>query len=51
MQQLTELLKQLQRDRFYGEVILQFKAGSIELVRKHQTLKIEGTTHNDYISK
>jgi hypothetical protein len=51
MTKLIELLKQLEAERFYGSICLEFKAGELFLVRKEQTLKLEereGTTRNGY---
>jgi hypothetical protein len=48
MNRLMELLKQLARERFYGGVQLDFKAGEIILVRKEQTLKLDnGRTYGN----
>jgi hypothetical protein len=50
MNRLFEMLKQLEVERFYGTVSLEFKAGELFLVRKEQTLKLkeEGNTRNGY---
>ena len=47
---ITELLNKLERERFYGSVTPQMRAGQIEMVRKEETIKIqtEGTTSNEY---
>jgi len=46
MNQLMELLKGLERERFYGTVQVEYKAGQVILVRKEQTIKLgdRGTT-------
>jgi len=51
--QIAELLDKLKRERFYGTVSLQLKAGHLELIRKEETIKPqnEGTTHHDYRSR
>lgn len=43
MTKRIEPLKSLQRERFYGNVRIEFQAGDIDLVRKQQTFKPEST--------
>jgi hypothetical protein len=47
-QQISELLDKLKRERFYGAVTLQMRAGQVEIIRKEETIKLkfEGTTSN-----
>jgi hypothetical protein len=42
MTKLFEFLKKLEAEGFYGSICLEFKAGELILVRKEQTLKLEG---------
>jgi hypothetical protein len=50
-QQISELLDKLKKDRVYGTVSLQLKAGHLELIRVETTIKPEGTTHGSHIQK
>ncbi len=50
-QQISELLDKLKKDRVYGTVSLQLKAGNLELIRVETTIKPEGTTHDYRIQK
>lgn len=44
---LTELLQKLERDRFYAECVIKYRAGRVELVRKEETIKLtQGDTHD-----
>jgi hypothetical protein len=51
MQKIIELLKQLQHDRFYGDLVVEFRDGNVVLVRKNQTLKLEGINPHDNRTK
>jgi hypothetical protein len=37
--ELTEILHELQRERFFGSLELRFESGRVVLVRKTETLK------------
>jgi hypothetical protein len=52
-QQISELLDKLKRERLYGTVSLQLKAGHLELIRKEETIKptTEGNQPNGNIQK
>jgi len=43
---LIELLRGLERDRFYGCVQIEFRAGDITIVRKEQTIKLDSMRKN-----
>jgi hypothetical protein len=47
--QIAELLEKLKKERVYGTVSLQLKAGHLDLIRVETTIKpqIEGTTQHD----
>jgi hypothetical protein len=45
--QIAELLDKLKRDRVYGTVSLQLKAGHLELIRVETTIKPEGNDPHD----
>ena len=44
---ITDLLQQLERERFYGTVSFQLKAGQVEIIRKEETIRpqYEGKTY------
>ena len=39
MNEAIELIRQLERERFYGALTLKFEAGRITVIKKEQTLK------------
>ena len=41
MTKLIELLRGLERDRFWGRIEIEFRAGDIQLVRKEQMIKLD----------
>jgi len=49
MNQVAEILKQVERERLYGKIILEFHDGRLFLIRKEQSIKpnqpTEGNTH------
>jgi hypothetical protein len=47
MKQVLAILERLEREQFFGRVELQFRAGKIELVRKEETIKLRGDTHDE----
>jgi hypothetical protein len=47
MKQALAILEKLEREQFFGRVEFQFRAGQIELVRKEETIKIKGNTHDE----
>ena len=47
MTKLIELLRNLERERFYGNIQIEFQAGDIALVRKTQTFKLDTTRPNN----
>jgi hypothetical protein len=51
MTKLIELLRNLERERFYGNVQIEFQAGDIALVRKTQTFKLDNTRPNNDITR
>ncbi len=48
-QQIAELLEKLKKDRVYGTVSLQLRAGHLEMIRVETSIKpqIEGNTQHD----
>ena len=44
---VNDLLKKLEAERFYGQLTIQYRAGAIEMLRKEQTIKMEGNNPND----
>jgi hypothetical protein len=48
MENLSALLKELERQQFYGSLEVKFEAGTVVLVRKTETIKptIEGYRDN-----
>jgi len=42
LEQLIDLIKTLISGRFYGSVLVKFEGGRITLVRKEETLKLDG---------
>ncbi len=46
MTKLIEFLRNLQNERFYGSVQIDFHAGDITIIRKEQTLKLENMRNN-----
>lgn len=46
MNKLIELLRSLERDRFYGCVQIEFRAGDITIVHKEQTIKLDSMRKN-----
>ena len=47
LEQVNSLLKKLEAERFYGQLTIQYRAGAIELLRKEQTIRIEGNNPNE----
>ena len=46
MTKLIELLRGLERDRFYGKVEIEYRAGDVTIVRKEQTIKLDSMRNN-----
>jgi hypothetical protein len=47
MSDLTQLLAQLQRQRFYGSLEIKLEAGRIVLLRKSETIKLTGSDYRE----
>lgn len=47
MTKLIELLRNLERERFYGNVQIEFQAGDVTIVRKQQTIKLNDRSQSD----
>jgi hypothetical protein len=47
MRALTEILHQLEDQRFYGSVEIKLEAGRIVLVRKTETIKLPESTYRN----
>ncbi len=45
-QSVTELVRELERQRFYGAVELKFESGRVVLIRKTETIKPENYRNN-----
>jgi hypothetical protein len=40
MEKLIQLIKELVREKFYGELVIKFECGQIVLCRKNESIKI-----------
>ena len=47
MQNLSEILNELERERFFGSVELKFESGAVVLVRKTETIKPNNENYRD----
>ena len=47
MKKLTELLRELERERFFGSLEAKFESGKIVLIRKSETIKPEPLSHRN----
>lgn len=43
---LVEFLRALEDEGYYGKVQLEYRNGRLELIRKEQTIKLQGTPQN-----
>jgi len=50
MNELAELLKELERDRFYGSIEVKFEAGAVTLIRRTETInpRARAASPNNY---
>lgn len=44
---VNDLLRKLEAERFYGQLTIQYRAGAIEILRKEQTIKMEGNNPHE----
>jgi len=44
---ITNLLGKLQKERFWGDVIIRIKDGNVVLYEKHETIKPESLVHTE----
>jgi hypothetical protein len=47
MKKLTELLQELEQERFFGSLEAKFESGKIVLLRKSETIKPEPVDHRN----
>ncbi len=45
-QATTEILRELERNRFYGSLEIKFEAGRVVLIRKTETIKPQDCRNN-----
>lgn len=43
MNKLVEFLRALESEGYYGKVQFEYRNGRLELIRKEQTIKLQGT--------
>ena len=47
MQEVTKLIEQLSREKFFGALTIKFESGKVVILRKEETIKPPPFTYSD----